>query len=299
VLGALARGLRPMVTLHHFTHPLWFHRRGGWTAEGAVGLFARYVRTVAPLLADVRHVCTINEPNLLAVLPALLDGRAAFGESGLPAPDPATADALVLAHHAARAELRTHAPLALVGWTVACQSFEAEPGAEPVCAEVAYSRETQFLEVSRDDDWVGVQSYTRNRVGVRGILPPPADAPLTLTGWEVYPAALGAAVRTAAAVSGVPVIVTENGIATADDEQRIAYTAAALDALNDAMADGVDVRGYFHWSLLDNYEWGRWAPTFGLIAVDRTTFVRTAKPSLSWLGTHAPRPTEKELNHAP
>jgi beta-glucosidase len=55
------------------------------------------------------------------------------------------------------------------------------------------------------------------------------------------------------------------------------------------MADGVDVRGYFHWSLLDNYEWGRWEPTFGLVAVDRTTFRRTPKPSLHWLGALAPR----------
>jgi beta-glucosidase len=96
-------------------------------------------------------------------------------------------------------------------------------------------------------------------------------------------------VRSAAAASGVPVIVTENGIATADDATRISYTTAALDSLAAAMADGVDVRGYFHWSLLDNYEWGRWEPTFGLVSVDRKTFRRTPKPSLHWLGALAPR----------
>jgi beta-glucosidase len=113
----------------------------------------------------------------------------------------------------------------------------------------------------------------------------PDDAVRTLTGWEYYPAALGNAVRTAAGVLGsVPLIVTENGIATADDAQRIAYTAGALDGLGSAMADGIRVDGYFHWSLLDNYEWGDYRPAFGLIGVDRHTFERRPKPSLAWLG---------------
>lgn len=78
--------------------------------------------------------------------------------------------------------------------------------------------------------------------------------------------------------------MTENGIATDDDKRRIAYGAEALTQLGEAMSDGIDVRGYLHWSALDNYEWGHWRPTFGLIAVDRRTFARTPKPSLAWLG---------------
>ena len=87
----------------------------------------------------------------------------------------------------------------------------------------------------------------------------------------------------------MPVIVTENGIATGDDARRIEYTTGALTAMADAIADGIDVRGYCHWSLLDNFEWGRWKPTFGLVAVDRETFVRTPKPSLAWLGASPAR----------
>ncbi|HEU4349632.1 MAG TPA: family 1 glycosylhydrolase, partial [Actinoplanes sp.] len=106
-----------------------------------------------------------------------------------------------------------------------------------------------------------------------------------------YPAALGEMVRRAYELSGgTTVLVTENGIATADDRRRIDYTQAALEGLAAAMADGVDVRGYLHWSLLDNYEWhGGYGPTFGLVAVDRETFVRTPKPSLAWLGSVARR----------
>ena len=93
------------------------------------------------------------------------------------------------------------------------------------------------------------------------------------------------AVRHATEVTqGVPILITENGIATADDSERIRYTAAALQGLLETIADGIDVRGYLHWSLLDNFEWGHWEPTFGLIAVDRDTFERTPKPSLAWLG---------------
>jgi beta-glucosidase len=80
-------------------------------------------------------------------------------------------------------------------------------------------------------------------------------------------------------------VVTENGIATADDEDRIRFTGAALRSLSQAITAGADVRGYVHWSLLDNFEWMLgYAPTFGLVAVDRETFVRTPKPSLAWLG---------------
>ena len=85
-------------------------------------------------------------------------------------------------------------------------------------------------------------------------------------------------------VNGTPLLITENGIATNDDERRVAYVSAALGHLHEAMEDGVDVRGYLHWSALDNYEWGHWSRPFGLIEVDRTTFERRPKPSLSWLG---------------
>jgi beta-glucosidase len=88
----------------------------------------------------------------------------------------------------------------------------------------------------------------------------------------------------------VPVLVTENGIATADDDRRIAYVDAALREVLGCLRDGIDVRGYMYWSLLDNFEWSLgYAPTFGLVAVDRETFRRHPKPSASWLGEVARR----------
>ncbi len=109
-------------------------------------------------------------------------------------------------------------------------------------------------------------------------------------GTAYRPDALSIAVRhTTEVTGGLPILITENGIATSDDTRRIAYTSEALEHLGKTIADGVDVRGYLHWSLLDNYEWGHWAPTFGLVEVDRETFERRPKPSLAWLGETARR----------
>ncbi|WP_308197409.1 family 1 glycosylhydrolase [Rathayibacter sp. VKM Ac-2929] len=137
----------------------------------------------------------------------------------------------------------------------------------------------------------GTATTTRSRPSApsrsprRGLVPHPPHPDNTLVGTAYRPDALAMAVRHAWEVTqGVPVLVTENGIATADDSQRIRYTEEALQGLADTIDDGVDVRGYLHWSLLDNFEWGHWEPTFGLIAVDRETFVRSPKPSLAWLG---------------
>ncbi|MEV4895356.1 family 1 glycosylhydrolase [Nonomuraea sp. NPDC055795] len=287
--GARERGLQPMLTLHHFSTPAWFSQHGGWPAADSADLFARYVEAAAPVYAEgVEHVCTINEPNMLATMAGfiqLLTTGAAMPEAGLPEPDQAVSQALVRAHRRAVEAVKTHAPHVRTGWTVANQVYQPLPGAEDLAAAYSRPREDLFLQAGADDDWLGVQSYTRTRIGPDGPLPVPPDAERTLTGWEYYPAALGHALRhTAAVVPGVPLIVTENGIATADDTRRVAYAGSALTGMAQAMADGVDVRGYFHWSALDNYEWGTYAPTFGLIHVDRETFARTPKPSAAWLG---------------
>jgi beta-glucosidase len=279
-------GLQPVVTLHHFTHPQWFGERGAWLGDDAIELFVRYVTKACSILDDVEWVCTINEPNILAVVQGQLR-RVARGEEYQlvgALPDPEIGAALLDAHRAAVPIVRA-AIGAKVGLTVASQALVAAPGAEAVHADVQFRFEDQYLEAARGDDFVGVQSYTSQLVDENGLVPHPAHPDNTLMGWAHRPDAVGIAVRHAREVVGdVPIVVTENGIATDDDRRRISYTGAALGHVLDAIDDGVDVRGYLHWSLLDNFEWGRWEPTFGLIAADRDTFERTSKPSLSWLG---------------
>jgi beta-glucosidase len=278
-------GITPMVTLNHFTVPRWMDALGGWRHPGAAELFARFTESALPIVRDgVEWVCTINEPNIIACREGAADPDAEPVAYGMARPDRRVSAELARAHRMAREVLST-VPGVRSGWTVATQAIHAVPGCEEQAAEYSYPLEEYFLEAARGDDFVGVQAYTRTFVDRAGALPPPAGAETTLTGWEYFPEALPIGVRNAWQVTGgTPVVVTENGIATADDPRRIDYTRDALAGLHDTIAEGVDVRGYYHWSALDNYEWGRWTPTFGLIAVDRATFQRTVKPSAKWLG---------------
>jgi beta-glucosidase len=124
------------------------------------------------------------------------------------------------------------------------------------------------------------------RLGPQGLLDPDPDVRITQMGYEFWPEALEATIRYAWKVTGgVPLLVTENGIATEDDGERIEYVERALSGVLACLADGLDVRGYLYWSLLDNFEWILgYRPTFGLVAVDRVTQARTVKPSARWLG---------------
>jgi beta-glucosidase len=288
---ALGLGVHPVVTLHHFSHPQWFADKGGWLAPKAGDAFVSYVERVADILEDVEWVCTINEPNLVSITEAMTqrgrEGDTSYTPGQLPPPDEGIGRLLIDAHKAAVAVLRERTG-AKVGWTVAQQAFVAAPGCEEKFRQVRYTWEDQYLEAARGDDFVGVQSYTSQLVDENGVVPHPEHPDNTLMGWAYRPDALGIALRNAWQVTGgMPLLVTENGIATGDDERRIAYTREALGHLLDAVDEGIDVRAYLHWSLLDNIEWGHWEPTFGLVAVDRETFERRPKPSLAWLGSVA------------
>jgi len=294
---AIGLGVTPVVTLHHFTSPRWFIEEGGWLGDTALDRFTAYVREACSILDGVEWVCTINEPNVFAFMILMsrminsdavptIDTPTIQAEGGftLPSPSPETTARLIEAHHAARAIVRELTG-AKVGWTVANLAFHALPGGEARLDEERRVREDVFLEAARDDDFLGVQAYSTQAVDANGLVPHPPSAENTMVGTPYRPDALGIALRHAWEVSGgVPLLVTENGIATPDDDRRIAYTEDALRHLRAAVADGIDVRGYLHWSLLDNFEWGHWEPTFGLIAVDRETFERYPKPSLAWLG---------------
>lgn len=294
--AALNLGLTPVVTLHHFTSPRWFVEEGGWLGDTAIDRFTAYVTRVTEILDGVEWVCTMNEPNMLGLMVLMArtinpDAVPAFDTPTvqrtegfvIPRPTLEVGHRLVEAHHAARAVLKERTS-ANVGWTVANLDLWAKPeNAEYLDAE-RYAREDLYLEGARGDDFIGVQSYSTQEIDASGMVAAPPSPDNTLTGALYRPDALGIAIRHAAEVTGTPVLVTENGIATADDDRRIEYTTGALAGLLDAVADGIDVRGYLHWSALDNFEWGHWEPTFGLIAVDRETFTRHPKPSLSWLG---------------
>jgi beta-glucosidase len=293
-------GVTPIVTLQHFTSPKWFARRGGWEGEQAADHFARYAERVTAHLGDLLPwVCTINEANLLAYVGDLesaylgtSQGSTDFRRDerdaprgGFPHPD---VEVMALAHRKAVDAVKSGPGTAQVGWTLALGDLQAIEGGEELRDQLEQRAQLDFLDVSTADDFVGVQTYTRMVLGPDGRVRPAEGTPLMQTGWEIYPDALETTVRLAAAQTERPVLVTENGIATDDDEQRIAYTAAALEGVARCLDDGIDVRGYLHWTLLDNFEWmAGYSKTFGLIEVDRETFERRPKPSLAWLGSVA------------
>jgi beta-glucosidase len=167
--------------------------------------------------------------------------------------------------------------------------YQVVPGGDAERERYRRDMDDVFLEAARDDDFLGVQCYSRMRIGPQGLLDPDPEVRLTQMGYEFWPEALEATIRRAWEVTrGVPLLVTENGIGTDDDAERIEYIERALGGVLACLADGIDVRGYVYWSLLDNFEWILgYRPTFGLVAVDRVTLRRTIKPSAGWLGAIA------------
>jgi beta-glucosidase len=175
-----------------------------------------------------------------------------------------------------------------VGITLALSDIQATEDGEILASQVRHEINDVFLESLRGDDFVGVQTYSRTRFGPDGLLPAEEGVELTQMKYEFWPEALEATIRYAAAKTGLPVIVTENGIAAADDTRRVEYIRRALGGVSNCLRDGLPVRGYTYWSAFDNFEWSLgYRPTFGLIAVDRTTQQRTVKQSARWLGSIA------------
>ena len=198
-------------------------------------------------------------------------------------------DILVMkAHQAAREAIKEQFPDMKVGVTLSMHDLQAQEGGESF-AEAAWEEEfTHYLPYIAEDDFLGVQNYTRTLYGPQGQLPAPEGAELTQMDYEFYPEALEHVIRKVHEDFRGDLIVTENGIATADDSRRIAFITQALEGVKNCIDDGIPVKGYFHWSLMDNFEWQKgFSMMFGLIAVDRTTQKRTPKESLKFLGNYA------------
>lgn len=278
------QGLEPMVTLHHFTSPTWFNDEGGWTGATAADSFVKYVESVIPILNDVTWITTFNEPNTLAMLVDqarhIADGQLPTSGS-IPAPPEDIGEALMKAHQPAIQALRASTS-GQFGITLASQALTPTPGNEEVWKKYVWAWEDLYYESVRGDDYVGIQSYTSQPVDANGPVPHPPSPTNTQAGWAYRPDAVGIALRHAHDVLGdMPLIVSENGIATDDDSQRTAYITEAVGHVQQAIADGIDVRGYVVWSAFDNYEWGSWNSRYGLVSVDRDTFVRTPKQSFA------------------
>jgi len=325
--------IEPIVTLHHFSSPVWLIRKGGWESESVPTDFARYVDYIIRQLgSELRYVCTINEANMGIQVAAIMkryqiqmmaaakaaqsgdgEGKVQMGINleqmmanqklaaeenmtvfGTPQPNCFTTprtpqgDNLIMeAHKAAKAAIKSLYPDIKVGLTLSMHDIQAEAGGEALAEKEWEEEFMHYLPAIADDDFLGVQNYTRTRIGAEGTLPTPEGAELTQMNYEFYPEALEHVIRRVAKDFHGELLVTENGIATSDDSRRVAFIETATDGVARCIADGLPVKGYLHWSLLDNFEWQKgFGMTFGLIAVDRQNGqTRTIKPSLTHLGS--------------
>lgn len=193
---------------------------------------------------------------------------------------------IIRAHQAARDAMKEVCPHLKVGLSLSLHDMQAKKGGERHAAKEWDAEFRQYLRCIRGDDFLGVQNYSCRRFGPFGHVGPGRDAELTQMGYEFYPEALENVIRAVAKEYKGDLIVTENGIGTSDDSRRVAFIRRALAGVERCVADGIPVRGYCYWSLLDNFEWKRgYSMTFGLIAVDRSTQKRSPKESLAYLAS--------------
>ena len=275
------RDIVPVVTLHHFTLPLWVADQGGFEHPDIAQWMADYASRVGAELGDLIGIaCTINEPNIVAIMGYLL------GNFPPQVTDwnrfVAVNQTMRACHAAVRDALKAGPGNFPIGLPLSMQEYEAVPGFELRMESFREEMEDKYLRSLRGDDYVGVQCYTKVVLGPDGVVNVP-DAEVTDMGYLFWPQSVEYTIRRAAAITDAPIIMTENGIGTADDTQRVRYLTEALKGIRTLLDEGVDLRGYFQWSLLDNFEWTLgYRPQFGIVAVDRTTFARTLKPSATW-----------------
>jgi len=310
-------GIEPLVTLHHFTDPVWFDNTGGFERDDSPEIFARFADTVARRLGrDVRFWSTINEPNVYAV-----EGyfRGTFPPG---AHDPARAIVvirnLLRTHTACYRVIKAVSPEAQVGLLVSI--FVMDPPQSWNLADVVLAHYLNrafsvsiidYLTTGTMDfslpgvgsghfesgipgafDFVGLNYYSRLRFHLdlsrEDKLLQVLDVPrgeLTDKGWEICPSGLYRALAMISSRTSKPIYITENGIADDSDMKRAGFIEDHLLVANRALRDGMNVKGYFYWSLMDNFEWGDgFDVRFGLYAVDFATEQRTLrKGSLAYL----------------
>jgi beta-glucosidase len=306
-------GMEPVVTLQHFTLPVWLADRGGLLSPAAPRLFARYAACCAEALGTaVRWWVTVNEPNVLAAVAYAAGEWPPHRHSPLAA---MRAQATLLRMHAAASRaLRVIA--ARRGHTVRVsiahheRPFRPTPGS--LAARLAaplpdYLFNRWFLRscvagrllppvgagqtvpgLAGSLDYLGINFYTEERVRFDSralatlLVSPDPDptAPRSSSGWSIDAGAFRRALVGLWREFRLPLLVTENGVADEDDELRAGFVADHLHAAMEAVGEGVDVRGYLYWTGFDNFEWLEgYGMRFGLVAVDRATLQRRPKPS--------------------
>lgn len=322
----ISKSVEPVVTLHHFSSPAWLITKGGWKAESTIEYFATYAKEVATRLGSkLKYVCTINELNMGLQMKKIMEqfmsshGDIQIGLNieelmkGMEAQkkkiaalfeceevnsflDPRTAEEEILVarvHEKASKVLKETCPHLKVGVTLSLYDYQLDEQAkDKVKAQEKIDKYWHedfeiYFPYMQSDDFIGVQNYSRKIMNEEGVVTP-ENAILTDAGYEFYPQGISNLCRKLATIWDKELLITENGTSSTDDTRRVEFVNTAVDGIKKCVDDGINITGYMHWSLLDNFEWQLgYAQKYGLIEVDRTTMVRTIKPSFYELGKKA------------
>ncbi len=307
--GLRERNMVPLVTLHHFSDPLWLVEKGGWENEEVVGYFEKFVNKIVEVLKDyVSYWCTINEPNIYAVSGYLLKVFPP-GKSDMVALFRVLAN-MIRAHAVAYRVIHTIQPQARVGFALNYRSMKPARNWSALDRWVAGFQSSLFNdlfpralvdgvmrsplgrqripEAKGTQDYIGVNYYSREYLAFNLLKPGELftrrfyrpEAQLSTTGFIANePAGLQEALRWAHQFK-VPILVTENGVEDPDDRLRPRYLAEHIHQIWRAVNNNLPIQGYFHWTLVDNFEWERgWTQRFGLWELNPETQARRKRPS--------------------
>lgn len=302
-----ARNIEPVMNLWHWTMPTWFTDKGGFEKAENLEYWDRFVRKIAEEFGDkVRYVLTLNEPNVYASF-GYLTGEWPPQQTGWLTFLKVYRN-LAQAHRRAYDILKARNSTLQIGVAAQLANIQAKRPhniIDSITTKVMrYGWNWWFLNrIRRHQDFVGINYYFTDYYQGFGKNRNP-KVPVQDLGWYMEPEGLYPLLLRTWARYRKPIIITENGVADRNDDYRQWWIEQSVIAMQRAMSEGVDVRGYMHWSLLDNFEWKYgWWPKFGLIAVDRQNGMkRTPRPSAIWYarylselrGTEPPKPAAKQ-----
>ena len=287
------RGIEPVLTLWHWTMPTWFTDKGAFEKRSNLRYFERYTEKVMQKFgSELNYVLTLNEPNVYASF------SYATGEWPPQRKNPLLMlhvyANLARAHKRAYAVLKAANPNLQVG--IAAQLGDVRPikptsvVSKLMVKALQYAWNWWFLNrIRKQQDFIGVNYYFTDYRDWLGRVRNPKE-PLSDLGWYMEPKGIYSVLSGAWRRYHKPLLITENGLADATDSQRQWWLVETMQAMEKALTEGVELRGYLHWSLLDNFEWAYgWWPKFGLVAVDRKTMQRTIRPSAEWFAKQIQR----------
>ncbi|MBF0523181.1 MAG: glycoside hydrolase family 1 protein [Candidatus Omnitrophica bacterium] len=319
ILSLKSKGIEPVVTLNHFTIPLWLVSLGGWDSDKTPELFARYVGKVTEALGgDVRYWMTLNEPvvytykgymsgewppgkrepkEAIEVFKNLLRAhvlayeriKEVYTQKGWKAPKVGIAQSVIIFRACSDASLRDRIAARFRHWMFNHLFVQALIRGKAYCVGLF----NIHLPKAKTLDFIGLNYYTRDFVlhhgfGFPGILGQACTVTIAqdrhtgkdnFLSWDIYPKGLYTFLKDFSRYN-LPLLISENGIATNDDTERVNFIVEHLKAVARAMKERAPVIGYFYWSLLDNYEWAQgFVPRFGLIDVNYITQERKVRES--------------------